>query len=582
MLKPWTVNAIAVLLLATCASMVAGQRLKRLPPVEPRPVKLLAFEEQTPLNPPELLPIPNDTEIDWWRGQVSQPLRPSPAPTHIDIHSLILDTLMHSATVRAIGDNVTIEETNITRARAEFDPEFFLESKLVRNSDPTGSTLDAGFNVSRLREIDWYARSGLRQKNILGGTLEASEQIGLRDSNSQFFFPDNQGNARLTLSYEQPLLNQSGRLYNTSMIVLARIDSRVAEQQTMAELQNHLLSVTEAMWQIYLQRSLLIQKQRHLQRAEVILERLENRREIDSLASQIARAKAAVAMRNAELIRAAAAIRNAEARLRSLVNSPTMLDNRASELIPVQTPQRDRVPVNLESEIFTALEQRPEINAAAQEIEAARVRFRMARNELLPVLDFVLETYVSGLRGSFNVGDAYGDQFREGEPSYTAGFVFEVPLDRRAAKAKHRRRELEVRQLSSRFQAAIETLHAEVEIAVREVETSYQVIKAKQASLAAAKSDVRYLQLRWEELPGDDRSASFLLEDLLEAQDRLATEEFGLAEAEVNYTLSQTRLKRATGSLLEYEQITMVRACEGHLPTVLFERTDLLPGQSHR
>ena len=38
--------------------------------------------------------------------------------------------------------------------------------------------------------------------------------------------------------------------------------------------------------------------------------------------------------------------------------------------------------------------------------------------------------------------------------------------------------------------------------------------------MIAAQIDVDYLQRRWELLPGEDRAASFLLEDLIDSQDQ--------------------------------------------------------------
>jgi hypothetical protein len=103
--------------------------------------------------------------------------------------------------------------------------------------------------------------------------------------------------------------------------------------------------------------------------------------------------------------------------------------------------------------------------------------------------------------------------------------------------------------------------------------------------MIAAESDVNYIQRRWEELPGDDRSASFLLADLLDSQDRLVFEEAGLARAQIDYALSLTRLKRATGTLLQCEQIELVRASEDCLPAIIFEKQshypELLPPTAH-
>ena len=70
----------------------------------------------------------------------------------------------------------------------------------------------------------------------------------------------------------------------------------------------------------------------------------------------------------------------------------------------------------------------------------------------------------------------------------------------------------------------------------------------------------------------------------MDSQDRLATEEVGFALAQRNYTLSLTELKRATGTLLQQEQIEPVRTCQGGLPQLEFQKqativtpADILP-----
>jgi len=519
---------------------------------------------------PRIAPLPAEF-APWWATAAGGRLRPAQSAFDVNVNSLIMDALRHSSRIRAISDTPSIAATSIVQAEAEFDVHAFMETKIVRTSIPTGSVLDAGFDVSRLREEDWFYSAGLRRRNHFGGELELSQRFGLRDSNSEFFLPEDQGNARLVLSYNQPLLNGYGRAYNTALIVLADIDTQIAWNQTSGELQEQLLQLTEAFWRMYQQRVLLVQKQRHLERAAVILQRLEKRRDVDSLESQIARAQAAVAVRRAELIRATSSVRNSEALIRSLVNAPRLLADREAELVPMQGPMQDLVHVDLKDALVTAVQNRPEVDTATQEIKAAGVRLGVSQREMLPALDVVLETYVSGLRGDHDVGGSWADQFSKGEPSYTAGLVFEVPLHRRAARARLERRQLELRQLSSRFEATIESLNAEVEVAVREVETAYREFQAKYQSMTAAAADVDYLTRRWELLPGDDRAASFLLEDLLDAQDRLAFEEAGFAHAQVDYTLSHTKLRRSMGTLLQQERIEIRRGHDGCLPHVGFE-----------
>ncbi|MDV6033833.1 MAG: TolC family protein [Phycisphaera sp. RhM] len=491
----------------------------------------------------------------WWETTATAPFELSSSSIVVDGDSLILETLRHSYRISAVNENICIARTGITRAAADFDPTAFVESKFLRTSVPTGSDLDAGSNVDRLREEDFSFSGGLRRKLQTGAEFEIGQQIGLRDSSSQFFTPNNQGNSRLTLSFNQPLLNGAGRAFNRSLIVLAKLDTQIASEAATTAIQNHLLSVQESMWNLYYQRASLLLRIRHLNQAKSIHDWLEQRQGLDALQSQLKRAEAAVATRNSELARAVTSIRNAEDQLRMLVNSPQLTGDKTAEIIPVRPPSLALVPVSLEDAVVTALQQRSEMNEVARELDTARVRLNVAQNELLPMLDLVLETYFSGLRGSQDIGRAWVDQFSVGEPSYSAGLRFEVPLQRRAAKANILRRQAELRKLASRLSETIAKLHAEVAAAVREVETSHRELGARYVAMVSAQQYVELISNRWRELPGDGYSANSLLEDLLDAQDRLLVEEVGFARAQIDYTLSTSRLKRATGTLLQIEPI---------------------------
>ncbi|MCC9599923.1 TolC family protein [Stieleria sp. JC731] len=498
------------------------------------------------------LGIPNDFE-PWWQSVATIPLHLSHNSVRVDGDALILEALQHSYHIAALRENICIANTGITRAASEFDPTTFVESRFVRTSVPTGSTLDAGSGVGRLREEDFRINGGFRRKTINGGQFELGQRFGLQDSNSQFFTPQQQGNSRLTLSFNQPLLKGAGTTVNRSLIVLANLDTQVAKQQTTIGIQDHLLTIQEAMWGLYFQRVSMLLRIRHLQQASSIQEWLIERQDLDSMASQIKRAESAVASRTAELSRAASSIRNAEDRLRALVNSPLLTADRSIEIIPTIPPSASRVPVQMEDAIVTALQSRNEIVELGYELDSARVRLNIARNDLLPALDLVLETYLSGLRGRYDISNSWIDQFSRGEPSYAAGLNFEVPVGRRAACADIRRRHAQIRQLSNRLNETIAKLESEVAAAVREVDTSYRELTARYVAMQSAGQYVDFVANRWRELPGEGYSSNAMLEDLLDAQDRLLNEEVALADAQVDYVLSTIRMKRATGTLLEIQ-----------------------------
>jgi outer membrane protein len=527
------------------------------------PVHLPAVEAPVPQFPSTGLP--EACSIPWWQPAIADRLRPQASAMRVDLQGLVLATLNYSYHVRAIAETPLIRQTAIVEANADFDVKAFMDSKFVRTSEPVSDLLTTG-GPPRFRQSDWGYRAGLRQRTRLGGTLELSQRIGYLDNNSLYFVPPQQGNARLAISFEQPLLNGAGRLYNCSLVMLAQLDAAMAWDRTSQQLQEHLLEVTRAYWELYLQRAVLLQLQRLHAQAEEIFTELQQRRGVDSLKSQIVLAEAAVASRKAELIRAAAAIQNAEARIRALVNAPKPDEPESPELLPGDVPWATPVPVPLRDALVTALARRPEVAEAMKKLDAGRIRLDMSKNELLPALSAVVETYVSGLQGDSLIGQAIENQFTVGEPSYSAGLLFEVPLENRAARARLERRQREVCQLTHQFHALLETLSAEVEVAVREVDTTCNEIPAKSKAMAAAQTEVEYMTERWRLMSGEDRAASFLLEDLLTAQDRLAVAEYGMAKAQASHAVALADLKRAMGLLLQCDQLTPQQLNAGNIP----------------
>ncbi len=248
------------------------------------------------------------------------------------------------------------------------------------------------------------------------------------------------------------------------------------------------------------------------------------------------------------------AVRNAESRLRSLVNDPQLGDSQHNELVPVLSPLQQRVEIDLPTAVELGLQNRPEVAEAIKQIQAAGIRAEMSRHELLPALNLVLESYISGLRGSSDIGASWLDQYREGEPSYSIGLQYERPFGGRAAQARRQRRQHELRQLQAELQATLEAVRLEVEVNVREVQTTYREMVANYRAMEAAKVEVEYIENRWLMLPDSDRSSSLLLENLLEAQERLAVAETAYLHAQLNYSLSQVSYRKSIGTLLRADK----------------------------
>ncbi|MEM9351490.1 MAG: TolC family protein [Planctomycetota bacterium] len=540
---------------------IAGSTLVDLPPVvfpeQERPYQPQPARPE-PLTPPSASASTEPEEVDaavaankklWWAEEVRTPQRGIGPTVALTLEDIAVEALSHSHQIQSLRVLPAIGETRITQAEAAFDATVFLENRWFDRDEPVGSFLTTG-GVPRFLEETVTENIGYRRKTQTGASVEVSQQLILQESNSTFFIPNDQAQTRLSVSLRQPLLRDAGKKVNRSLIVLASVDTRVAWDEYLEGLQDHLLKVVRQYWQLYLQRSLVLQKQRNLDRAVRIQKELENRRQIDALRSQIARARSKVASRRADLIRAQAGVRNAEAQLRSLVNSPRLCGRGGPELLPADAPVDHPAFGDLCLAKQTALQHRPEIDNLLAQIKANAVRTDVAKNQLLPSLALVLDGYVNGLTGEYDVGRSFGDQFSEGAPSYTAGLAIEVPLGRRQARARLRQRQLELARLSRQLSTATAELGAEVEIANREVRIVHQEFIARLAALEATRAEVEYLTERWRMLPGYEQSTSFVLDDLLNAEDRLVEEEQQVVAAQVRQALADAELQRALGTLL--------------------------------
>ena len=488
----------------------------------------------------------------WWADQINAPLRSRGAQMGISFDEVILSALTHSARVKALRVEPTIRRQSVTIEDAAFDWLQFAEMTWDDTSDPVGNTLTTG-GSPRFRDHRWNLENGLRRRTRSGGEFEISNQIGWQDNNSEFFVPAPQGTSRLSVSFTQPLLRARGRFYNTSRIVLAQIDTGIAASDTLLKLQDHLVEVSQVYWELYRARASLLQKRRLLERATTIYERLEGRRGVDVLQRQILRARAAVASRRSEIARAAATVRNSEARLRLLVNDPALLQGRPLELIPADAPLVQNLVYSTPETVTVGLMTRPDIAKSIREIRQQSVRLGVSRAELLPKLDLILSGYVAGLEDRGDIWESTRNWWQQGEPGYSVGFQFEYPLGNRAARALVEQQQFRLRKSFFEFRNTVETGITEIELAVREARTSYAEMSSRLQSMRSAEAETDYLQERWKELPGDDRSTAELLEDLLDAQERVATEEFAFETARLNYMLSLIEIKRSTGTLLATE-----------------------------
>ncbi|MEZ6150325.1 MAG: TolC family protein [Pirellulaceae bacterium] len=489
----------------------------------------------------------------WWEPSVRSPIGIANELIPVDVGGLTVTALSSSPFVRSVLTEPEILQNDVIVENAAFDSLAFIEGKFADTDDPIGSALTTGNNSRRYRDDTFTSAAGIRKKSQSGGALELVQRGGFQSNNSTFLIPNPQGTTRLEVNFTQPLRRDRGRAVNLTRVLLAHLDVQMANAEVRQDLESHLTDVTRGYWTLYQARAEWLQRYRLYDRAAQLRDVLRARGAVDSHQRQILRAETAVASRRSDLVRIETRIRNAQAHLRTLTGDVRLKVASQWELIPQEPPLDTLIPVSQRDATITALDNRSDIAESIRKIQAITARVGAARNQVLPRLDMILHSHIAGLDANRNTLGAFGNQFADGRPSVAAGLLYESPFGNRAAQARLARNRLELNRAMYDFEQTTEAAFTDVEVSVRETQTSYAEMTVKKQAIAAAEREVAYLEQRWQLLPDPNESAVLLIEDLLDAQERLADEERAFVTAQLGYALSWVQLRKSMGVLLRLD-----------------------------
>lgn len=529
-----------------------GSLPRRLPPVPTTPIADPTVDGEMP-------------PMKWWSGRVTQQVLQRERWVSFDLETLLLDTLANSPRIMSVGFEASSTFQRIIQQDAAFDSTVLLSSNLGATNDPVGNTLTTG-GADRLREKSLNFRGGARKTTRTGTELEWSQEIGFLDSNSSFFVPRDQGNARLSLSLTKPLLSRGGRYYNERLVTQARIENRVAWEDMRGEVEQRIADVIAAYWQLYEIRAQLTQQRELLARSRHIEQLLVSRQHFDAALIEITKAKQRVARRADQVIDLEADLQKRQARLAALVGSEALIGAESDlELIPIAAPTIDQTQWNLRDAVAQALENRPEVRAATHDVELSALELRVTRVELEPQLNWVFNGYLSQLNGASKVARSFGEQFANA-PGISTGLEFEFPRGQRAFRAQHREALLRAKQRSQRLREVIQQTQFEVETALIDLDRFAKQLISKRNVLATAITEENILTVQWRIIGGDDSRVGIKLENLLDAQQRRTDAEKDLVTVESAYMIALVQLQRAMGTLLIHEGIQPHQSqCSGEI-----------------
>ncbi len=457
-------------------------------------------------------------------------------PLAVSVQEAILLALENNRALAVVRLNPAVLRTYERQERAVFDPVLSAEvsAERVRSKSPART---GGMTGSRATALAGSA--GIEAYLPAGTTVALEVATEALDSS---LYSDTFAATRVGLSVTQALLRGAGARVNLATLRQARLDTLSSQYELRGFAEALLAEVESAYWDCALaQRQIDIYSQSQGLARKQLAETQERVRVGKLAQTELAAAKAEVALRTEGLINARSSLQTQNLRLLRLLNPPGGRLWQRRVVLRTVPAAPDVGLDDVAKHVRIALRMRPELNQTRLAVRRGDLEIVKTKNGLLPKLDLFVALGKSGYAASF--GRSAGEMDDSGYDALV-GLSFEHPPFNRDARAQHKRAVLSREQALEAVANLTQLVEVDVRSAFIEVQRSRQQIAA-----TAATQDLQAEKLRAEtEKFGVGRSTSLLV---AQAQRDLLDSQISRIEAVANYLKALVDLHRLEGSLLE-------------------------------
>lgn len=466
--------------------------------------------------------------------EVAQPAEDSTLELSLESALLLALENNRALAVERLGPAVarTAEQT----ARAVFDP--VLNLRLTRDHSEVFRQTQTGTGNE---SVDSDATSGSAALSVLAptGTTVEIEASGSRSDSSRSSDPFAQ--ARVGLTVNQALLAGRPVAANLASLRQAQIDTRASEYEFRAFAEALVAQVEKAYWDYAFARRQMEIFKASLDLARQNLWEIEERIRVGKLAeTELAAARAELALRHEDLINARSTLHTARLHLLRLLNPPgdALWERRIELLSAPALPEATAD--SAEEHIAVAMRMRPDLNQARLSYLRSDLEIVKTRNGLLPRMDAFITLGRTGYSDSF--GAAVRQDPGDGE-DWSTGLAFQYALLNRAERARYQRAETSRDQALGALSNLRQLVEYDVRTALIEVKRAREQITATAATRALQEETLR---AETEKLRVG-KSTAF---QVAQAQRDLLASQIAEVRAVVTYRTALVDLHRLDGSLL--------------------------------
>lgn len=413
----------------------------------------------------------------------------------------------------------------------------------------------SSFATSSIPVLDEQVRTaetGVRNRLPTGAEVSLSYRLRNKRNNiiSQNRPDYEEYEGALVLTVKQPLLRGAGRGVVETDLKVAEAERKISALQYKQQLLKTSSEALALYWQLY--RALEINRIRQLALENGLRTKgdTENRIEAGKVPkSALLEIEAAILVREVELMRSEQGVREAQARLATMLNLSALAD--ADIRLIVNPDQVEVKPVaDTALDLYKrALPQWPAFRIAHLRAEQAQLRLDFADNARKPALDLVFSRSNNGLAESNEFARSITESGRY--PEWYVGLNFEMPLGGNGkARSQYLAQTQRVKQAQVEIASIQQALANDILVRAEQLAVARNEMQRLEQDLALRRELLRIEQVRFE-------SGMGLMSQLIQREDDLNESRQRRVDGMARLGQAHDALLLADGSLLESYGVTM-------------------------
>ncbi|HEV7893128.1 MAG TPA: TolC family protein [Pyrinomonadaceae bacterium] len=519
-----------------------------------------------------------------------RPVPPLPSLTRVGIsgaetlslslNDAIRRTLENNNEIEIARGDVRLAEQTLYALEGIYDPVFTYTPQINNSVRPVVNIFGGAGTAGTVSTTDY------------NNDVAVNKQYGRGGGNFTYFFNNTREKTSATNNSINPIYSSAQGLQFTQPLWRDRSIDRNRQQiriqrkrleQTDADFRRRTIDIIQLVQRAYWDLVFAMRNEQN-QVANVKLAQENFRRTEASVVAgasaplQRAEVETELSTRESALLVANQQVTVAENALKQLMLKDPLAPEWSKALVPTDQPSFDETPLNLETALKEARDNRPELRRLKLESEVSDINLQFYRNQTKPRIDLTGTLQTNGLAGSPGISPSTGQTIptctgneAEGQSCIPSNFVggygrtlqnlfnfktrqivvgvtIQLPFKNKTAKANLAATQIQAQQLAAQTRSQDQSIEVEVRDSVQAVETARRRVLAARQALASAEQ-----QLAGERrLYQVGRSTTFLL---FQRENALVNAQNQELQAETDYNKALADLQRATSSTLRSNNV---------------------------